>query len=138
CCYCAQYARHPRSMGRDRRPRPRRTRSAVTEAALSLRDAGFGYAGRTRVAELNLEVRAGDAVARIGPNGSGKPTLVRGVLGLAELTRGSIRVLGTDPAAARKHIGSLPQSDTRDTTLPLSLRQVVNMGLYRSRGPLTP
>jgi len=110
----------------------------VTEAALSLRDAGFGYAGRTRVAELNLEVRAGDAVALIGPNGSGKSTLLRGVLGLAELTRGSIRVLGTDPAAARKHIGSLPQSDTRDTTLPLSLRQVVNMGLYRSRGPLTP
>ena len=105
-------------------------------AALVLDDAAFGYAGVTRVERLTLDVPAGSAVALIGPNGSGKSTLLRGILGLAELTAGSMRVLGTTPERARRRIGSLPQADTRDTTLPLTLRQVATMGLYRSVGPL--
>lgn len=107
-------------------------------SAVSLRDAAFGYDGRTRVADLTLDIEAGSAVALIGPNGSGKSTLLRGILGLTELTRGSISVLGTDPVAARRQIGSLPQADTRDTTLPVTLRHVVTMGLYRSLGPIKP
>lgn len=104
--------------------------------ALSLHDAAFGYAGVTRVEGLSLNVPTGAAVALIGPNGSGKSTLLRGVLGLAELTEGRIEVLGDTPARARRHIGTLPQADSRDTSLPVSLRQVVTMGLYRSAGPL--
>ncbi|QIM15628.1 ABC transporter ATP-binding protein [Leucobacter insecticola] len=103
-------------------------------SALSLQDAAFGYAGVTRVEGLSVEVPAGAAVALIGPNGSGKSTLLRGVLGLAELTAGRIEVLGEDPARARRRIGSLPQADSRDTSLPITLRQVVTMGLYRSLG----
>lgn len=106
--------------------------------AITLRGAAFGYAGRSRVAELNLDIEAGSAVALIGPNGSGKSTLLQGILGLSELTAGSVRVLGSDPITARKDIGSLPQADSRDTELPVTLRQVVNMGLYRSRGPVRP
>ncbi|QBE49024.1 metal ABC transporter ATP-binding protein [Leucobacter triazinivorans] len=106
--------------------------------ALSMSDAAFGYAGETRVRSLTLEVPEGAAVALIGPNGSGKSTLLRGVLGLAELTAGSIRVLGTSPDRARRGVGSLPQADTRDASLPVTLRQVVTMGLYRSRGALRP
>jgi ABC-type Mn2+/Zn2+ transport system ATPase subunit len=104
--------------------------------ALALHDAAFGYAGTTRVERLTLSIPTGAAVALIGPNGSGKSTLLRGVLGLADLTAGRIEVLGETPARARRHIGSLPQADTRDVTLPVSLRQVVTMGLYRSAGPL--
>lgn len=104
--------------------------------ALSLHDAAFGYQGITRVEGLNLQVPTGAAVALIGPNGSGKSTLLRGVLGLAELTAGRVEVLGETPARARRLIGSLPQADSRDVTLPVSLRQVVTMGLYRSAGPL--
>lgn len=106
--------------------------------ALSLSGAAFGYAGTTRVRSLDLEVPAGAAVALIGPNGSGKSTLLRGILGLAELTAGSVRVLGTSPDRARRDVGSLPQADTRDDSLPVTLRQVVTMGLYRSRGALRP
>lgn len=106
--------------------------------AIRLRDAAFGYVGVTRVDDLTIEIARGSAVALIGPNGSGKSTLLRGILGLADLTQGSISVLGTTPEKARKHIGYLPQADTRDATLPVTLRQVVTMGLYRNRGPLTP
>ena len=62
--------------------------------AVSFRNAAFGYAGRSRVARLDLDIEAGSAVALIGPNGSGKSTLLRGLLGLAELTAGSVKVLG--------------------------------------------
>ncbi|MFT4231413.1 MAG: ABC transporter ATP-binding protein [Leucobacter sp.] len=106
--------------------------------ALSLSGAAFGYDGTTRVRSLDLEVPEGAAVALIGPNGSGKSTLLRGILGLAELTAGELRVLDTSPERARRAIGALPQSDTRDASLPVSLRQVVTMGLYRSRGALRP
>ena len=107
-------------------------------AALALRGAAFGYAGRTRVAELTLEIEPASAVALIGPNGSGKSTLLRGILGLADLTAGEIEVLGRTPARARPLIGTVPQTDTRNTELPLSLRQVVTMGLYRRIGALRP
>ncbi|WP_336660005.1 metal ABC transporter ATP-binding protein [Leucobacter sp. USHLN153] len=106
--------------------------------ALELGDAAFGYDGTAQVERLTLEVPEGSAVALIGPNGSGKSTLLRGVLGLAELTAGTVRVLGEAPDRARRRIGSLPQADARDASLPLSLRQVVTMGLYRSRGPIRP
>lgn len=110
----------------------------MTEAAVSLRGAGFGYAGRALVADLTLDIEAASAVALIGPNGSGKSTLLRGLLGLTELVEGSVRVLGGSPASARSRTGVLPQADTRESALPISLRQVVTMGLYRSRGPLQP
>jgi len=108
------------------------------DLALRLRGAAFGYSGRSRVSGLTLEVAAGSAVAVIGPNGSGKSTLLRGILGLAELTAGEIEVFGGEPAKALRRIGSLPQADTRDSNLPLSLRQVVAMGLYRELGPVRP
>lgn len=107
-------------------------------AALTLDQAAFGYAGTTRVEGLTLALPEGAALALIGPNGSGKSTLLRGILGLAERTAGTVQVLGTAPDRARARVGSLPQADTRDTTLPVTLRQVVTMGLYRSRGALRP
>lgn len=107
-------------------------------AAIQLEGAAFGYDGVTRVEDLTLEVPEGAAVALIGPNGSGKSTLLRGLLGLAERTAGRATVLGEPPERARGRVGTLPQADTRDTSLPISLRQAVTMGLYRGRGPLRP
>lgn len=110
----------------------------MTTTALRLRDAAFGYAGRVRVEDLTADIPAGSAVALIGPNGSGKSTLLRGILGLAEHLGGDVTVLGTDPARARARVGTLPQADSRNTELPVTLRQVVTMGLYRGLAPLQP
>ncbi|MFF8819341.1 MULTISPECIES: metal ABC transporter ATP-binding protein [Leucobacter] len=104
------------------------------EVALALAGASFGYGGETRVQSLTLDVPSGAAVALIGPNGSGKSTLLRGILGLADLTGGTVRVLGESPTAARRSVGTLPQSDARDTSLPVTVRTVVSMGLYREVG----
>ncbi|KAM9862211.1 metal ABC transporter ATP-binding protein [Leucobacter sp. BZR 635] len=109
--------------------------SGAGAAALELSGAAFGYGGVTRVEDLDLRVPTGAAVALIGPNGSGKSTLLRGILGLADITAGSARVLGTTPEAARRSVGTLPQSDARDTSLPVTVQTVVTMGLYREAGP---
>lgn len=125
-------------MGRTGRPSAGRARghcvSPDAAPALELIDAAFGYGGETRVEALDLNVPRGAAVALIGPNGSGKSTLLRGILGLADRTSGSVRVLGTTPEAARRSVGTLPQSDARDTSLPVTVRAVVGMGLYREAG----
>lgn len=105
---------------------------------ISLRDAAFGYAGRTRVEDLTLDIAPASAVALIGPNGSGKSTLLKGLLGLAQLTAGSVTVFGGTPIEARPFIGVLPQSEHREHTLPFTLTEVVTMGLYRSLGALRP
>lgn len=112
------------------------TPHSTASAALELSNAAFGYDAQTRVEHLDFSVPAGAAVALIGPNGSGKSTLLRGLLGLADLTAGSARVLGTTPEVARPRVGTLPQSDARDTGIPVTLRQVVTMGLYRRAGAL--
>lgn len=111
---------------------------STSEHVITLTNAAFGYGGETRVEDLNLQIKPGSAVALIGPNGSGKSTLLRGLLGLAELTAGSAEVLGGTPLEARKHAGFLPQSDHRENSLPLTVQQIVAMGLYRTIGAVRP
>lgn len=61
--------------------------------------------------QLNLEVRTGEIFGLLGPNGSGKTTAMKAFLGLTELTRGTLRVLGRRPADVRvkSRIGFLPE-----------------------------
>lgn len=110
----------------------------MTDHTLKLHGAAFGYGGRSRIEGLSLELGAGDVVALIGPNGSGKSTLLRGILGLTDLTAGTAEILGTTQGQASRCIGFLPQADQRELELPVTLRQVVTMGLYRELGPLRP
>ncbi|CAM3965308.1 ABC transporter ATP-binding protein [Deinococcus frigens] len=68
--------------------------------------------GKVRaLANLTLDVRAGELTALLGPNGAGKTTAISLMLGLARPTRGSVRVLGKDPRhdSVRAGIGSMPQ-----------------------------
>lgn len=111
---------------------------STPEHVITLIEAAFGYDGVNRVEDLNLRIESGTAVALIGPNGSGKSTLLRGLLGLAELTAGKVSVLGGTPVEARKRAGFLPQADHRENSLPLTVEQVVAMGLYRTLGALRP
>lgn len=98
--------------------------------------ASFAYDGRTvALADINLELREGQALALIGPNGAGKSTFLKGVLGLIPAVSGHIDVLGQSPRQASARIGYMPQSDEIDPEFPVTLRQVVMMGRYRGLGP---
>jgi len=89
---------------------------------------------RTVLEDVNIEVKGGDFLGLIGPNGGGKTTLLRAILGLIKPSRGRVLVLGTRPEAARKRIGYLPQKSLFDQKFPISALEVVMMGRYGKMG----
>jgi zinc transport system ATP-binding protein len=97
----------------------------------------FSYGQQAVLSGINLQVEAGTTLGLIGPNGGGKTTLIRLLLGLLEPTGGSVRVAGLPPAKAITRgdvIGYLPQNPPRASRLPLSVRQVVRTGLAGKTG----
>ncbi|AEH11472.1 metal ABC transporter ATP-binding protein [Candidatus Frankia meridionalis] len=91
--------------------------------------------GRLPVLEdVDGVVRAGHMVALIGPNGGGKSTLIKAILGLVPVVRGRIQVLGRTPARARQDVAYVPQADVLNPDFPVSVSQVVLMGRYRQIG----
>ena len=62
------------------------------------------YGRRTALSEVDLTVPAGRVIGLVGPNGAGKSTLLHLACGLIEPTSGSLRVLGSAPAAGPSHL----------------------------------
>jgi zinc transport system ATP-binding protein len=102
----------------------------------------FKYAEAPRSAplalkQINFQVDRGTTVGLIGPNGGGKTTLVKLLIGLLTPSSGSIMVDGLTPKQAVRSgdvIGYLPQSPTRPERFPLSVRQAVQLGLAGKTG----
>jgi zinc/manganese transport system ATP-binding protein len=79
--------------------------------------------------DLGFDLREGEFLAVLGPNGTGKTSLVRILLGLQEPTSGSVRVSGRAPALARAEVGYVPQQRAFDPDAPLRGRDLVRLGL---------
>jgi len=95
---------------------------------VEMQDVAFSYNGTPILEDVNLTIAARDFVSIVGPNGGGKTTLVKLILGLLEPHRGTIRVFGRSPALARPRIGYLPQHVDVDPRFPVNVRDVVLMG----------
>ncbi|WP_322759988.1 metal ABC transporter ATP-binding protein [Frankia sp. Cr2] len=100
--------------------------------------ATLAYGREPVVEDVDGVVRVGSTVALIGPNGGGKSTLIKAMLGLVPVVGGSIQVLGRTPARARRDVAYVPQADTLDPEFPVSVHQVVLMGRYRTIGWVRP
>ncbi|MEV8477140.1 ATP-binding cassette domain-containing protein [Streptomyces sp. NPDC051173] len=110
-------------------PVPRR----APEPVLELRDAAVRVGGRTLWSGVNLTVGAGEFTAVLGPNGVGKSTLVKAVLGAQPLASGEVRVLGTRPGQAGRRVGCLPQRRSFDASMRIRGIDVVRLGLDGDR-----
>jgi zinc transport system ATP-binding protein len=96
---------------------------------ISVRDVSFSYDGRDSVLDsARFDVNRDDFAAIIGPNGGGKTTLLKLILGLLEPQKGIVRVFGSAPAVARKRIGYMPQYQRFDPEFPVTVMDVVLMG----------
>lgn len=78
--------------------------------------------------DILLSMSGRDFLGLVGPNGGGKTTLLRLILGLHVPSRGSVRVLGQDPRRAARRIGYVPQRAQADESVPHTCREVVLLG----------
>jgi len=102
-------------------------------AAVDIRDLWFSYNGREVLREVNLRIERGELACMVGPNGGGKTTLVKLMLGLLCPDRGQVRILGQSPREARRRVGYVPQHGRFDPQFPVNVMDVVRMGLLGRR-----
>ena len=95
---------------------------------IDIRDLNFSYNRQPVLQDVNLDIKAGDFMAMIGPNGGGKTTLLKLMLGLLSADCGRILVLGKSPHEASHRIGYVPQDVHINQDFPVSVLDVVLMG----------
>ncbi|GIT78536.1 ABC transporter ATP-binding protein [Leifsonia sp. LS1] len=105
--------------------------AAPTErgVVLQLRDASLGFGDRTLWSGLDLDVHAGEFVAVLGPNGSGKTSLLRAILGQQRLDGGSIVFDGHPVRRGDRRIGYIPQQKLIPAGTPMRARDLVRLGV---------
>lgn len=109
----------------------------MTENIVEIKDLWFYYGSQPILEGIDLEVTPGIFLGLIGPNGGGKTTLFKLILGLLPPARGLVRVFGQDPCGLgrqRSLIGYVPQRFNVDWHFPLTAQEVVLMGLYGKIG----
>lgn len=97
--------------------------------AVRLRGARLAYGTRTLWDGLDLDVAAGEFLAMLGPNGSGKTSLLRALLGQTSLSSGCIELSGRPVRRGSRTVGYIPQQRALDPTLTLRGRDMVGLGL---------
>lgn len=105
-------------------------------AAIVLDNVSVNLDGRALLDKVNLNLVQGEFMAVIGPNGGGKSTLLKVMLGLIDVDEGQVRILGKKPNRVRTRVGYVPQQVVHQPGFPIRVSEVVAMGLpvARSRG----
>jgi zinc transport system ATP-binding protein len=103
---------------------------------VELQDIWVSYGGVTVLEAVDLTVQDKDFLGIIGPNGGGKSTLLKVILGLITPDKGIVKLLGENPVKTRKHVGYVPQYASFNLNFPISVLEVVLMGRMNRVGPL--
>jgi len=96
--------------------------------AVMIRGLNFSYDGYLVLEDVNIEIQQGDFVSVVGPNGGGKTTLIKLILGLLTPSSGAVKVFGQDPDRARTRMGYMPQHSQLDFQFPATVMDVTLMG----------
>ncbi len=99
---------------------------------IELKQVDFHYAQEPTLEGVDLTVYRGQSGCIVGPNGGGKSTLLKILLGLLEPTRGEVRIFGTSPEDARSRVGYMPQYHLLDPAFPATVLEVVLSGRMHS------
>ena len=101
---------------------------------IELKNVDFSYTQKDLVIEnASLSIMPGISGCIVGPNGGGKSTLLKLLLGLLTPNRGSVKIFGKSPAESRRRIGYMPQYHQLDPAFPVSALEVALMGRVSSR-----
>lgn len=123
--------------------RMRRTRDGPdgepAHPVVSTRDLTVDLGGHRILDAVDLTIPQGDFVGLVGPNGGGKTTLLRAILGLLPLTRGEVRLFGAPPGNGRatKRLAYVPQHAVHvDSRFPATAYEIALLGRAGRRGLL--
>ena len=103
------------------------------EPAVVLEGAAVEVGGRAVWHDVDVQVAEGEFAAVLGPNGVGKSTMIKVLLGLLPLSAGRGEVLGLPPGGAQAEVGYLPQRRSFDAGLRVRGRDIVRLGLDGDR-----
>lgn len=101
---------------------------------IEIQNLSFAYHNTWVLEDVNLKIQEHDFAAFIGPNGGGKTTLIKLILGLLTPTRGQVKVFGRQPREATPDIGYVPQDTEINRSVPITVEQAVLMGCLRGGG----
>jgi zinc transport system ATP-binding protein len=104
-----------------------------SQEAITIRHMWAGYEHEQVLEDINLTVFKGDFIGLIGPNGGGKTTLLKVLLGLLSPTRGEIKIFNMPVREGRQYIGYVPQVVAFDQEFPISVWDVTRMGRLGKR-----
>ncbi len=99
------------------------------ERLIEVRDLSFYYGSRKILDKVSFSLHKNDFLAIIGPNGGGKTTLIKLIVGLLKPADGTIRLL-----VEKSDIGYVPQKVLFDINMPITVFDVVLMGRFQARG----
>lgn len=106
----------------------------MDNSIIKIENLSAGYENKTVLHDINLEVSEKDFLGIIGPNGGGKTTLMKVILGLLEPTEGKITYYDNGTPTEKLEIGYLPQYNSIDKKFPISIYEVVLSGLNKQKG----
>ncbi|VVA43982.1 Zinc uptake system ATP-binding protein ZurA [Candidatus Roizmanbacteria bacterium] len=104
-----------------------------SENIVELKNISFAYGGKNVLEDITFNVHKGDYLGIVGPNGGGKTTLLKIIIGLLTPSHGTVHLFGQDICCFNKwsKIGYVPQKATNfDNSFPLTVEEVVTMGRY--------
>jgi zinc transport system ATP-binding protein len=107
-----------------------------SQTIIELKNVCFSYNSDDVVKDVSLTIHKGDYVGIVGPNGGGKTTLLKLMIGVLSPHKGSIKLFGTDIHSFRDwpKIGYVPQKTAFDLQFPVTVEEVVMMGRYGKLG----
>jgi len=98
---------------------------------LEVQNLSVYYGEKEAISDINLSLPEGKIIGIMGPNGSGKTTLLKCMTGLLKPSSGNVLAYGKPLASQRPKISYIPQKDQVDWDFPMSIRDLVQMSLYR-------
>lgn len=102
---------------------------AGTRPVLELQGLHVWLSGREILHDVSFEVRPGEFTGLIGPNGSGKTTILRAILGLLHPAQGRVVISGEPGSKGHRSVGYVPQKVVVDPDMPLRARDLVALGI---------
>jgi zinc transport system ATP-binding protein len=100
----------------------------MRELVIHIDELFFSYGSLSVLENISLDIEAGEFIGIVGPNGGGKSTLLKVMLGLLSPDKGTVKVMGKSPAKGRSAIGYVPQYANFEKNFPITVLDTVLLG----------